>query len=246
VTAAIAAIAAIVMFGSAACSSSGSDEPTTTSEAETTTTAVDESTTTEGEGGDTSTTEADDDGGETGSAGEAGETAEWAKPFDVTGELLTTIEAPSFTVDVYQVGTAKAPKDGNFVDPDTNQPLIQEGDELVFVNYVFTNTSDAVIPLSFSLVSMDAEYADWPWMQGMDGITDSDLAEEMKIVTTANAPGGDAPFAWEPGTSFAYGENFEYQAGSAITFEARMTPSDDEGELVHDEKETASAETKIN
>jgi len=38
------------------------------------------------------------------------------------------------------VGTAAAASTGSFVDAETNTPLIEVGDEIVFVNYVVTNT----------------------------------------------------------------------------------------------------------
>lgn len=239
------AVGALALLGLSACSSDGDDAAPTTTEAaaaETTTTEADATTTTEAEDDDdTTTTEA---GGDT-PAGD-GAVAEWAEPYETPGDLLTTMEGEDFTVDVYQVGTAKAPKDGMFVDPDTNEPILKEGDEIVFVNYVFTNTGDEAIPLSFSLVDVTARYADWQWMQGMDSVVDRDLWEEMGVLSTTITPNGsEAPFLWEPGTTFAAGDNFAYQPGGAITFSATMTPADDEGDLVHDEKQEVEVETKI-
>ncbi len=241
-------IASLALLG--ACSDDGGDDAssTTTEAAEETTTteASDETTTTEADSGDdetTTTTEAD---GESDSGAGAGEVAEWAEPYETPGELLTTIEGENFQVDVYQVDTTESPKDGSFVNPDTNEPILAEGDPIVFVNYVFTNTSDEDIPLSFSLVDVNAEYANWEWMQGMDTITDRDLWEEMGVLSTTVTPdGSEAPFIWEPGTTFAAGDNFHYQPGESITFTARLTPSDDEGDLVHDERQEVEVETTI-
>src|SRR5690606_15214297 len=58
----------------------------------------------------------------------------WAKEPTEGGDQIATVEAGDVTVDVFQMGTAPAPKDGNWVDPDTDEPLIAEGDDLVFVN----------------------------------------------------------------------------------------------------------------
>ncbi len=177
---------------------------------------------------------------------EAGAAPSWAKPYETVGQLITTITGESFKVEVYQVGVTKATKNGSFVDPETNKPIIATGDDIVFVNYVITNTGSATIQLPFTLVEVKPRYADWKYIQGMDGIADRDLYTKMKVLDTALAPGKTAaPFAWEPGTSFSYGTNFKYQAGSAITFTARLTPADAEGRLLHDQRKEVSQETKI-
>lgn len=117
---------------------------------------------------------------------------------------------------------------------------------MVYLNYVVTNTSDKEIPLSFSLVAVDAKYDDWKWMQGMDSITDSSIEERLGLSTSAIAPGNtEAPFAWLPGEQFAFGTNFKHQAGSPITFEARLTPALPDGKLDHDAKTTAEGKATI-
>ncbi|WP_309615235.1 hypothetical protein [Salinibacterium sp.] len=176
----------------------------------------------------------------------AGDSPEWANSVTNPGELLTTIAGTDFQVEIYQVGTVAATKPGNFVNPDTNKPIIEVGAELVYVNYVFTNTGPADIPLSYNLVAISARYADWPYLQGMDNITDFALDESMKINNTAIAPNkGEAPFAWPAGTSFSYGQNFLYQAGSQIEFAATLTPSDASGDLDHDKKQEVAVSTSI-
>jgi hypothetical protein len=176
----------------------------------------------------------------------SGNAASWASPVNVHGELLTTISGTNFSVDVYQVGTAPATKTGNFVTPDDNKPIIAVGDEVVYVNYIVTNTSSAAIPLSYLLVDVTARYADWPYLQGMDSITDSALSEQMGVNYSGLAPtSSEAPFSWEPGTSFSYGTNFLYEAGGKITFKASLTPSDADGNLVHEKNEEVEATTSI-
>ena len=161
----------------------------------------------------------------------------WAKDITIAGDLLTTIDGGDFKVEVYQVGIEKATKTGNFVDPDTNKPIIDTGDDVVYLNYLVTNTSDKEIPLSFSLVAVDAKYDDWKFIQGMDSITDSAIEEKLGLSSSAIAPGtGEAPFAWGPGEQFAFGTNFKHQANSPITFKARLTPALPDGKLNHDAK----------
>lgn len=178
---------------------------------------------------------------------EAGATPAWAEEPTTPGELLTTVEAGEVTVEVYQVGTAKAPKDGMFVDPDTNEPILKKGDELVFVNYVITNNG-APIDLGSSLVDVSARYADWKWLGGMDGSSDSALFEEQGV----NKPGlkagaytDPAVYTFGTGETFSYGDNFAHQADSEIEFTVTYVPVDAKGDLLHDERVEGKASTKI-
>ncbi len=172
--------------------------------------------------------------------------AEWAKEITVSGDLLTTIDGGDFSVDVYQVGVESSPKTGNFVDPDTNKPLIDKGDEVVYLNYIFTNTGSTEIPLAFNLVDVQARYADWKWAQGMDSITDSSIEEKLGLSSSAFALGvGDAPFIWLPGAQFSQGTNFKYQAGSELNFKVTLTEASADGKLDHDKKTVVEASTTI-
>ena len=163
----------------------------------------------------------------------------WAQPVTEGGELISTIEIDGgVTVEVYQVGTTTATKTGQFVDPDTNEPIIAEGDEIVFVNYVVSNTGDP-IDLGSSLVSIDARYDDWPYMQGMDSVVDDELFTAQGVNDDAFAEGSyvdPSVYTLGTGEQYSFGENFPYQAGSPITFDVSMTPVDAEGELLHDDR----------
>lgn len=171
-------------------------------------------------------------------AAASGDQPEWANPVVTKGDKISTIKVGDITVDVYQVGTAPAPKQGNWVDPKTNKPLIAQGDPLVFVNYVITNNGDA-IDLGSSLVSVKPRYDDWKYMQGMGGITDSALYEQQGISSTAIKPGGfqdSGVYTLGAGQQYSYGENFHHQKNSPITFEVTAIPVDAEGELLHDQR----------
>jgi len=161
-------------------------------------------------------------------------TASWAAPVTKPGELIGSVDGPNYKVEMYQVGTTAATKTGNFVNPDTNLPIIAVGDEVVFVNYVVTNTSAEAIPLTNLLVDISTRYDDWPYMQGMDSVTDGDLFDSMGVNDNAMAIFDPAPYSFEPGASYSVGENFRYQAGSPLTFTTALTPSDAEGNLLHD------------
>ncbi|MFF2620410.1 hypothetical protein [Oerskovia jenensis] len=174
-----------------------------------------------------------------------GDKPAWGASNEVVGTKLGTAEGDGFTVDVYQVSTATATKTGQFAD-ESGKPILNPGDPLVFVNYVLTNTGDADLPLSYTIVGVDARYADWPYMQGMDSIVDSALFEAAGVVDSPIAPGsGEAPFVLAPGQSVAYGENFKHQPGSPIEFEVTLTPADAAGDLVHDLRQEVTLSATI-
>jgi hypothetical protein len=179
--------------------------------------------------------------------GAAGGNPAWALPPVTTGDLVTTINAGDVTVEVYQVGTAKADDTGSFTDPDTNKPLIEVGDTLVFLNYVITNNG-APIDLGSSLVDVSARYDDWPYLQGMDGLSGDELYEAQGIHDSDLAPDGfneAGIYTHGTGETFSYGDNFEYQKGSPIDFTVTYVPVDDEGELLHDQKVEKEGSGKI-
>ncbi|WP_129665612.1 hypothetical protein [Phytoactinopolyspora endophytica] len=174
------------------------------------------------------------------------DTPEWAAAVTTPGEKVATIEGSNFEAEIYQVGVAQSTKDGLLVDPDNNQPVLAEGDDIVFVNYVVTNTSDEVIPMSSSLVSMSAEYEDWPYLQGMDTITDNDLYDEVDVNSDGvGARQDDGIYPLSPGQSISYGENFMYRTDAAVIFEATLTPVDEAGDLVSDEQQEVTTEVTL-
>ncbi len=215
-TLAAAAIATVGLFGLVGCSSPADEEtPDTQPSAEAEPTETDEAEAPSAEG-----------------------QPAWANPATEGGDLVSTIELEGITVEVYQVGTTTATKTGQFVDPENNEPIIAEGDEIVFVNYVVSNTGDPV-DLGSSFVSVDARYDDWPYMQGMDSVVDSALFEEQGVNEDVLADGAFADpsvYTFGTGETFSWGENFPYQAGSPITFDVTITPVDAEGELLHDDR----------
>ncbi|WP_407319449.1 hypothetical protein UQW22_03445 [Isoptericola halotolerans] len=163
---------------------------------------------------------------------------EWANPLTTPGEEITSFTVGDVRVDVYEVGVIQAPKDGLFVDPEKNEPIIAEGDDIVFLNYVITNEGDA-IDLGSSLVNVSARYDDWPYMQGMDTITGADLYAEQEVNdsgTHATAFRDPSVYPFESGQSYSVGTNFHHQADSPITFEATVTPVDENGDLLHDDR----------
>ncbi len=174
-----------------------------------------------------------------------GSTPSWANPVTTPETLLTTASGKGFKVDIYQVGTATASTHGQFVDANNN-PIIAAGDQIVYVNYVFTNTGTATIPLGFSLGTVDPTYADWPYLQGMDGIVDSAQEKQENINDSGIAPNGaTAPFDWKAGESFSYGQNFKYEAGQPITFDVEVIPVLANGDLDESNKQEIKVDSTI-
>lgn len=217
----VALVASFALFGLAACGG-GSDEPTSekTSASEPAPTAS--------------------------AAASAGQPA-WAMPATEVGDKISTFKAGDITVDAYQVGITKATKSGQFVDPETNKPIIAEGDDIVFVNYVITNNG-APIDLGSSLVNITARYADWKFMQGMDSVVDRALFEEQKVNSNALAPGAfkdPGVYTLGKGETYSVGANFRYQTNSPINFAFTATPVDATGDLLHDKKVEGKGEGTI-
>lgn len=215
-------------------SSESSEEESTEAESSTSEESTDESTS------ESATSEESTEASSAAEGGSAsGAAAPWATPLLTPGENLGTVSGDGIDVTVFQAGTAPATKTGFFADPDTNEPIIAVGDELVFVTYLVTNTGSEPIPLGSSLAGIDARYDDWPYLGGMDGVTDFDLTESMgvnKDAVEVSAIADPPIYVLGPGESYSVSENFLYQAGSELILDVTVTPVDDAGDLVHDDK----------
>ncbi|MBD5785866.1 hypothetical protein IF650_06695 [Cellulosimicrobium terreum] len=228
------ATASVLALGLAACSSGDDTTPEETPATESSAPAEEESAPVEEET-EPAEEETPEDTADEASADGA---APWARPVTTPGEKVATFTIGDVRVDVFQVGTAKATETGFFVDPETNEPIIAEGDEIVYVNYVVTNEGDP-IDLGSSFVDVSLRYDDWPYMQGMDATTDDDQYAEMDVNPEAldiDAFNEDGVYTLGTGESYSVGTNFAYQAGSPFTVEGVYTPVDAEGELLHDER----------
>jgi len=160
----------------------------------------------------------------------------WALPATTEGDKIATIEVGGIVVEVYQVAVTQATKTGQFATPD-GKPVIAVGDDIVFINYVISNTGDP-IDLGSSLVLIDARYDDWPYLQGMDSVVDRTLFEQIGVYSSPFGPDSyvdPGVYTFGTGERYSYGQNFPYQAGSPIGFSVSVTPVDADGDLLHDE-----------
>lgn len=159
---------------------------------------------------------------------------DWAYPLATAGELISTFEVGDITVEVHQVGTGTADRDGTFVDAETKEPLLAEGDEIVFVNYVVTNNGDP-IDLGPSLVKITPRYDDWTQLIGMEGVFDVEQFDDLGVNIGALGPDGyrePAVYTFDTGEAYSYAQNFIYQKDSPITFTAEAVPVDAKGEML--------------
>ncbi|SDX31379.1 hypothetical protein SAMN04487917_106275 [Arthrobacter sp. yr096] len=166
--------------------------------------------------------------------------AAWALPISESGDKLGTIKGESFSVDIYQVATDVASKDSMFVDKETKENLLKKGAPIVYLNYVVTNTSSADIPLSHSLITPSAKYADWKYLGGMPSDSSSDGYKKHGLSSTGTKLKEEAPFVLKPGESFNVAENFGYASGKETEISATMTPATADGKLDHDKKQSAN------
>lgn len=157
-----------------------------------------------------------------------GEAAPWANPVSTEGELLGSVEAGDVTVDVYLVGEDSSTRDSLWGDPDTEEPFVQEGDDVIVLNYVVTNNGDP-ITLTSGLVDVSFIYDTWEFYQ-QPSVSDSAVMENHGVNSNAIAETGEDVYVLGTGESYAEGAVLLYQPGEAFTVEVEVAERDDEGE----------------
>jgi hypothetical protein len=161
------------------------------------------------------------------------------------GKKIGSFKTASWSVDVYQVGTAKTESDSMFVDPKTNKNILPKGSEVVFVNFVVTNTSSAAIPLSISLADPQLTAADWRYITSQPGAAHSSEYDAMKVSDDGYTVGSSAPFVVEPGQMFAQATSIKYVPGQKAEAAVGLIPVDSAGKLLHDKKEEGTTTVTI-
>ena len=163
---------------------------------------------------------------------------EWAAPVNAAGTEIGSAMVGDVQVSVLQAAVTQATRTGQWSDPDTHEPLIDVGDDIVVVNYVVTNTG-APVDLASLLVKIEPRYDDWQWGQGMDSVVDTAMWTELGLSNVPTIPSvavNLTSFTLGTGESYGYAENFAYQPGSPITFDISLTPADADGTLLHDQR----------
>ena len=178
----------------------------------------------ESESGDADDAGADDAGASADGA------APWANPITTEGESLGTIELGDVTVEAFLVTTDVATRSSIWADPDTEEPIVSEGDPVVVINYVVTNNGDPV-NLSYGLVDVGLNYDSWPFMQ-QPSVADSTLMESAGVNDNGvNSDSlGEDVYTLGTGEAYSVAEVMLHQPGEAYTIEAEFEARDDAGE----------------
>lgn len=197
---------------------------------------------------DEPTEEPGDDAAEGGAGGGDGSSPDWAAAVNTDGELLTTAEVGDLEVEIYQVDVVQSADDSITVDADTEEPLIAAGDDIVYINFVVTNTSDAPVDLGLGLVSTSAKYDDWAYLGGMPSVTDREQIEGLGLTNDGFAEGfaNEAPYELGAGQSFNVATNFLYEQGGNVTFDIDYDQFDENGDRISDSGGEVEVEATLN
>ena len=162
--------------------------------------------------------------------------ADWAYGVTAPGELLGSVTSSrvGYQIDFYQVGVRQAAKASTLVDKESFQPLINVGDEIVYVNWIVTNVSQAPIVLNEDLINVHVSYADSA-TGDLAATSEPEVFRELNI--NENAIDEDKAvglvtnhrYILEPGHSYSMGTNFKHEAGGKATFSITSSPVDEQG-----------------
>lgn len=171
-----------------------------------------------------------------------GSMPEWADGAVDIGDKIGSTSTESWNVDVYQVGTATTTSDSMFVDSDSGDNLLPEGSEVVFLNFVVTNTTDETFNVGAGFASPDVRYLDWQYMGGMPAESSAEAYEGLGLANSLVKVGAIEDFdnvqlPIAPGQSIAVATNFLYTPGAEARVNLTLTPVDAEGDLDHDRAE---------
>jgi hypothetical protein len=84
--------------------------------------------------------------------------AVWSFPADPVGEWLTSVASDDVRIDVYQAGVESAPDDSDWAYSDTDEPIFTQGEPIVVLHLVLTNTGDEDIILPSGTPDLTANY----------------------------------------------------------------------------------------
>ncbi len=163
--------------------------------------------------------------------------AGWAEPIVTTDQLVGTIEADGYTVDIFLLAIEPAFEDSDYTLKDEITPVITKGDPVAYFSFIFTNTGDVAIntsdgALSFSSPAIssnqwDAILVPQDWNAAFDyklGYTDA--AGYYRVTQ----PQYDKKVvSWKPGESFAMYRNFPIKVVDRLDFYVSVPPLLDDG-----------------
>lgn len=148
----------------------------------------------------------------------SGEDAEWARPVSRSGEKIMTLDGNPFSVDVYLSDVIKAPADSSESGGPGGGPLVRQGDEVMLLNFVITNTG-ADTELSSLRPNVNARYpalknhSTGTWKTTDDVL---ELLDEHGLHVTPNQDGHQGPYRFAHGEEYSYGTMLRYVDGKKL------------------------------
>lgn len=119
-------------------------------------------------------------------------------------------------------GTGHAPRDSDFSDDKTNQPLVKKGDPIVFMNLVATNTSSTTLYIRIDEPNLWAAPAAKAYRKGVANVapaTDQQMKGPRDLVPhVAGGVRDSYPYRMEPGESCALGFVLPLTLGAEYVF----------------------------
>ena len=162
-------------------------------------------------------------------------TAEWALEVNPQGEWLTSASTDGMRIDVYQVGVIEAPEASAWAYNDTEEPLFEAGDDVLVLEYVFTNTGDEQVVLSSGEVDVTINYTSLELSSVPEESYLADLVDEFGLSSDApidfeqdyDGLTGNWDMPIESGESVSWTDVFMYLPDGGLTLRFRVWPYDD-------------------
>lgn len=160
----------------------------------------------------------------------------WAAGSLDAGEKIGSLKTKNFSVDVYQVGTGKLKEDTTgYNDPKKD---LKAGTEVVYANFVFTNTSSKAIDLSTGLGTPRLVMQGWTSAGAMPGELDDSVFKPLGLSTMGYAFLAKPPYTVKPGETFSQATSVQYKAGWKGKATVEIKPGNKQGTLSGDPAET--------
>lgn len=169
------------------------------------------------------------------------EQASWAAPLVTSDTQVATITGDDYSVAVFLLAVAPAQADAAILLDDGSRPVIEKGDPVAYLSFIFTNTGETAIPTNVAALSTPPRLSS-PEIFAFAVPQDSnpELENELGItgstgvysVTKTDFQEGE--LSWEPGESFAHYGNFPLKGVESIDLYAvvKQLHADGSEELV--------------
>lgn len=163
----------------------------------------------------------------------------WAHPAMNIGTELGTVELGPLSVQLNDSGRFPASRDRLYSDGST---AMTAGEPVAFLTWTVTNTSDETVMIASLMVGVT--FTIDGWTLAVDSA--SEAWEATGLSQNVVAQRQDPPvYPLGPGESFTDSRTVPRGEGQELRARFSWTPGDEQGELVHDEKETGELTTPL-